>query len=217
MWTRYHHCHPPSPGSQSQHVKMGSAVRRGLGSPFLCVLTCGGDGPRCLAMMPSLLRTRGAPRSSGNPQKLSSRPAPFTACPIRVHGLPHPRHGHTPRPDGLPFRPRRASVACRPGAAFGGRPPTMVAVLACPVHRTRIPAPPYVARQDCSPLSIWARTLLPDAAAPAKPPAVCFHVNHLDNRVSELLSPAFKSSACSSLTVANIPTCPLWSSLFPSP
>lgn len=114
MWTRYHHCHLPSPGSQSQHVKMGSAVRRGLGSPFLCVLTCGGDGPRCLAMMPSLLRTRGAPRSSGNPQKLSSRPAPFTACPIRVHGLPHPRHGHTPRPDGIPFRPRRASVACRP-------------------------------------------------------------------------------------------------------
>lgn len=97
------------------------------------------------------------------------------------------------------------------------RPPTMVAVLACPVHRTRIPAPPYVARQDCSPLSVWARTLLPDAAAPAKPPAVCFHVNHPDNRVSELLSPAFKSSACSSLTVANIPTCPLWSSLFPSP
>lgn len=133
MWTRYHHHHPPSSRPQSRHVKTASGMRRWLRSPFPCVLTCGGGGPRlacCLAMMPSLLRTWGAPRSSGNTRKLSSRPVPFIACPVRVHGLPHScLHVHTPGPDGLPFRPRRAHVAGRPGAAFRARPPTVVAVL----------------------------------------------------------------------------------------
>lgn len=156
-----------------------------------------------------LLGPRETPRSCPRGPR-PSPPAPFVCTGSHIHAT-DTRLGQTA------FRSDHAGPAWPVAQALPSGAVLLPWSLSLPVHRTRIPAPPYVARQDCSPLSVRARTLLPDVPAPAKPPAVCFHVNHPDNRVSELLSPAFKSSACSSLTAANIPTCPLWSSLFPSP